>query len=882
MKRLKAGRRGRVFGYSLVFLLAASSWGDDSRRGHAVTFVHATDPHLFVPESQSSDAQKKATGEREESLNQKAFSDILQKLRTLPDAKSPAFLVLTGDLGVDTCDFNAAAAATPATPAATPPATTPPATTPPGSAATPPPAAPAKTSPCDAQVKKVAAVLAASALKEIYLVAGNNDITNEDPGDVSLGHFNQFIEDTQKELNNNKSGVQLHNLTACYAGNGGSSSCYADIAETSYRLIGFPSYSYKNKDKGTANDAAQQKQFDIFQSLIDQAHTAGKKVLILAHVPEIDDPFTLAQDRYAAVTPKANNDATANNPRSPWSTWNVNAKLLDEWRQVLESGTVAGVFSGHLHDSHKEAYRPPYAWSTTKDYRLGFRKLFLAPPISVKNQDTSPIQARGLSLVTLGNNGIEALLYWYNQETGDLTPDPHEVREEEGRPWWHIHWPRFVMWMWELDQSNSLLIRMAILLIALLTAYLTVVAIWQIPPAENPLAPKTPPATGADQSAVNTSPYASNFGKTVIAGLGGLLATEVAKSLGTDTPSPGSKWFYIVWFISFFFFILMGLGLIRAATEGFRALIAIPRYPLTRPASAQKMLTTPGMELQIDRANQFYEWFTYWFLRMLHWIFSLRVPLLTGFDTFINLIQGKNQTLTRVFEKTIVDQQWNVTRVADAIRRDLTRLIEQKIGPMPNIVGSPVRVNISVLSADQTNIYYISRSAGSARQPFPKSSMAWISVFTGQIRWFESFYRDLPDFEKIVLYKNTRGDIAGEQDLIYLQSHYQARDDDYQAFAIFPVPWPHRGIGTDYVKGAIHISFRKQEGFNQIWQPDPPAGGSPPGELTYQTPDRMLEDWCSDIEVRAALINSIEVLGELLRGFNEVIYKSYIEPNQTD
>jgi hypothetical protein len=160
--------------------------------------------------------------------------------------------------------------------------------------------------------------------------------------------------------------------------------------------------------------------------------------------------------------------------------------------------------------------------------------------------------------------------------------------------------------------------------------------------------------------------------------------------------------------------------------------------------------------------------------------------------------------------------------------------------------------------------------------------MAWVSVFTGAIRWYESFYRDLPDFDKIVLYDNRKGTIAGEQDLIYLQSHYQARDDDYQAFATFPVPWPHRGIGTDYVKGAIHISFRKQEGFSQIWQPEPPVGGSPPGDLTYQSPNRMLEDWCSDIEVRAALINSIEVLGELLRGFNEVIYKSYIESNQTD
>jgi hypothetical protein len=44
----------------------------------------------------------------------------------------------------------------------------------------------------------------------------------------------------------------------------------------------------------------------------------------------------------------------------------------------------------------------------------------------------------------------------------------------------------------------------------------------------------------------------------------------------------------------------------------------------------------------------------------------------------------------------------------------------------------------------------------------------------------------------------------------------------------------------------------------------------------------MLGTWCKKDDVRAALISSVDVLGELLRGFNETIYKSYIEPNQPD
>ena len=43
---------------------------------------------------------------------------------------------------------------------------------------------------------------------------------------------------------------------------------------------------------------------------------------------------------------------------------------------------------------------------------------------------------------------------------------------------------------------------------------------------------------------------------------------------------------------------------------------------------------------------------------------------------------------------------------------------------------------------------------------------------------------------------------------------------------------------------------------------------------TYRSEEKMLDDWCRDDEVRATLREAIVVLGELLRGFNENIYKS--------
>jgi hypothetical protein len=229
------------------------------------------------------------------------------------------------------------------------------------------------------------------------------------------------------------------------------------------------------------------------------------------------------------------------------------------------------------------------------------------------------------------------------------------------------------------------------------------------------------------------------------------------------------------------------MGIFRAAIEGLRATVAIPRYSLARPPQSN--------------------WWTYWFWRFLQWFFSLRVPLLTGFDTFVNLIQGKNQTMTRVFADTIIDQQRNVIRVADTIRKDLTRLL-----------ATPVRVNISVLSADQSSVFYISRSAGSAKLTFNKRSVAWVSVFTGEIRWWEcSWKQQLGDlYKEIVLFDNSKGVIAGDEEKILLVSHYQPRHEDYAAFVVFPVPWPQRGFGSDYIKGAIHISFDKEGDFEKL------------------------------------------------------------------
>jgi hypothetical protein len=407
----------------------------------------------------------------------------------------------------------------------------------------------------------------------------------------------------------------------------------------------------------------------------------------------------------------------------------------------------------------------------------------------------------------------------------------------------------------------------------LLAAFLTVVQVWQIPPAENPLAPPIPGSVpseaatpsqprvrGPANAGFEPSPFASNFGKTILSGLAGLAATTVLKSL-EGQPSGTDQEFYIIWFVILFFALLTILGIVRGLAEALRSRFALVYFPLARPAEPR----TQNAWLRAVRST------LYGFDRFINWVISLRVALLTFIDTFINLIQGKNQTMTRIFADAIVEQHRNVIRVADTVRIRLTKVIEG----VPTVKPGTVRVNISVLSADQTRVFYISRAQGSPPKEFSKHSVAWVSVFTGSIRWYKASY--LEQIKDIELFDNTRGTIPNDNDTIPLRTYYQERGQDYAAFALFPFPWPQRGFGSPYVKGAVHVSFRSQEDFEKIWRvPDPSNTAWSPSDVYKDSPSLLEltgeETGCLHEEIRTALLDAIAVLGELLRGFNENIY----------
>lgn len=858
---------------AILGCLLASSCSRQSQvhEARGIWFVHATDPHRYLWEGLS-DSDKK-TAAFQESHAGDPLKALFQWAPSVPGtSEPPAFILITGDFGVDPClipnadtenkkdrtledcvnHFDAKKR--------------------------------------DERLAEFTDLFAASSVRNIYFVAGNNDLPFETADESGITYFNQFFKDVQDKLTAKNPNVRLHNMSGCQGSKGGAiAECTADIPETDYRMIGFPSYSFKNKEAGhEKNPDLQTAQFAAFRSLVDQAARESKKVLVVMHTPEIDDPFVLAQDRYDGIEPAKSIDTSSDNPRSIYSAWNVQKSLLEDWNKVLASDSVVGVLAGHLHDGHKEIYRQPYSWSTQKDYQLGFRKLFLAPPLSVKNQDGSPIQARGFSAVFLSKDGVRNRLYWYDSLTSTFKPDPIfdavEGREQSHRLW-SARGPRWLKRLWQLGEPTLPLERSATLLIALLTAFLTVVALWQIPPSDDPMLKKPANGDSKPQDSKEPSPFTTRFGATVLAGLGGLVLDQVAKTLGGgSTPNANDKWYYIVCFISFFFVLLIFLNLLRAFAEALRSRVAVIHYPLARQGRPGRSGPDGFFRGLVQAWQALMDWDSYWWLREVHWVFSLRVPLLTFFDTFISLIQGKNQTTTRAFSDEVIDQQRNVVRVASVIRKRLHSQIQELLIRLPLAAGQKsagdVRVNISVLSADQTNVFYISRSSGSPTLPFPKISVAWVSVFTGRARWYKSSYRGT----NVLLFDNSRKTIADAPDQLRLDDYYQQRDDDYEAFIVIPVPQPHRAYGSKYVKGAIHVSFQLSADFDKISIAPQPLAPVPPvtGPSRYAEPEHVLDDWCPDPHLQASLQDAVAVLGELLRGFNEVIYRSYIQPDQGD
>ncbi len=829
-------------------------------------FVHATDPHLF----EEMDGQAEAARQRQERLNREAFQDLLTALRLLPgrDGK-PAFMVLTGDLGI-------------ATSAGEPPARD-----------------------RSEQVRELAELLAASPVEKIYLVPGESDVAGERA--AGLPEAGVFFERLAEALAGKP--VTVRDLTRCYhSAEGPLEGCFVDVAQT-YRLVGFPSHSFRNRrreeptaaqqqpgeaepagrqeDRYAENESDQQWQLGRLEALLDDARAKGRRALVLSHVPNLDDPARLARSRFSPPDGAAwETELGYGNPRRPEAGfWNVSETVFQDWKRLIDADGVAAVLSGHLHDAHRELYRPPYAWSTPSAQRPAPGKLLLAPPLAVSDQVDSPFQARGFALVGLAADGVRQRLYWYDPTARSFRAEPGPA-ERPARPRGGAL-GALAAWLEALFTGLAPLARVAVVSIALLAAFLTAAHLWKIPAPAGRLSS----APSADDAAAESKegladPFKSNFGRTVVSVLSGLAVVAFLDAFwGEAGGGNQSKALYVVFFVAFFFLFLVLFAVTRGAVEALRSRIAVEQSnPQRREAPEQSAArAAPAGPAPPARAPGDP---------------SKRAARLVFWDTALGFMVGKNQSRTVALGEEILDLQIAMIDTADQVREELHAAILRALreaaqrhaaaagGKPREVEDTDIRVNVSALSADGSRVLYVSLDPGSMASEFSSASIAWVCVAGGVARWFKTSYLKLQP--RVELLAATSGRLPHLKKPLYLDHYFEDRgEEDYQGFMVLPIPWRRRGLeDVKYHPAGIHLSFRTDDLMDWLWQG---LEGKTPGDpsSSYRQWSSLIDNqptpdsaWTADPFLRASLRQALRVLGPALSRFNETLFRSQILPRK--
>jgi hypothetical protein len=426
------------------------------------------------------------------------------------------------------------------------------------------------------------------------------------------------------------------------------------------------------------------------------------------------------------------------------------------------------------------------------------------------------------------------------------------VQEKQQQPT-DLDLPPQLRWLWELgdggEQSHHLM-RATIAALALLVAFLTVVQIWQIPPQSTSLTKaarpqsddsKKPaePAGGAASPAPSASPgvgtlFDSNFSRTVLSGLGGLAAVSFIDS-GLSDGAPKSDFdaqaYYFVLFVLFFLAGLLLSAVVRGVGEAMRSRIVLSTPAVLWPPTVFRPGQAGG---DVPLFYRFVRWLRYWMRRAWRWLASFRATAVVFVDTVFNVLMGKNQLQTAVFSETITDLHESLLEAAERVREDVHQAVLRallKDGTLPADLPHQerIRVAISLLSSDESSVYYIAWERGCIPQRFDQHSVAWVSAFKGEARWYRSDPHDTLESERkldliykspdAVLFDNSGGDLPGPQAEILLRQYYQHRGaEDYEGFIVLPMPWVNRGRAGEHRRGAIHISFKEARYMESLWE----------------------------------------------------------------
>jgi 3',5'-cyclic AMP phosphodiesterase CpdA len=234
----------------------------------------------------------------------------------------------------------------------------------------------------------------------IYIVPGNNDIRDESRSD--LKRYKAFIQALAAKMPG-----RIVDLTE------NSSASPSGEVVNGYRLIGVDSASFKPTDEernaGPAKAAdpiadcddphpssdisvARQKELERVRLLMSKSTAPA---LLFTHVPDLIDPYP----------PRQKNDSGTCLQRSAWV---LNDKAITAWKDVVGSASLVSVFAGHFHSIDANLYGRANA-----NAMGSAGNVYVAPPLAMRLQWTSPKPQRGFMLVTVEGRTVKPELRMY-------------------------------------------------------------------------------------------------------------------------------------------------------------------------------------------------------------------------------------------------------------------------------------------------------------------------------------------------------------------------------------------------------------------------------------------------------------------------------------
>jgi len=628
--------------------------------------------------------------------------------------------------------------------------------------------------------------------------------------------------------------IAIQDLTACYtADTVRDDECSVDIAGGHVRVVGFPALATTVLPSDTAFGRLLTKWVAVLDTLVARAAAADKVVVVVTDMP---DPASWASTGFPAGAASRLNAIVASNP-------------------------VLGVVG---------------ARRGTRPLRREGDRIISTLALSA---DASQVDSvLGFTLVQVTRRDLSTVRFQRRDATLSFVTEEHRKAVRPATSWLGQTAIGIEDWLWRLTRSADLLAYWAVLSVAFVVAFLTVVQLWDVSddrpgsptPSDRAGLSGTGSAGVAQAPTVGTTGATSGGGGAATTGaVAGLLDTNVGRALGAGVSGMvlvsfldefwraarfNAKAFYLVAFVGLFFAFLVLSGVWRAIQEALRHRIAT-HMPIWWVGARATIAGTPA--------------------RFWVWVLSLRGTALVFSDTFFNVLQGRNQLKSAVWTDVILDHHQAILATAERVRVEVDKAVRAAQGPQ----GRQIRVNITLLSRAGNMLYYVRAAEGSLQRPFDEKSVAWLAVAAGRPLWWIQAWEET--FPGAVLVDNKDGRTGlkglGEKEFKLGEQFAHRGSQDYAAFIVIPFPLGSRGE-NDRARGAIHISFERADGMRNVID-NLDRNGEPNYAANWH--DLVVPEaaegaiWIRDDVTRAVMREALNAFETLFAPFDEDFFRNY-------